>query len=1243
LAASGKIRLLLALLSASLLITAVTVQKTYTPVNNLVQTAKTLENNLHKKEQFIYNTLRNKKVFDELKNLDGDPQKALEFIENFTTEKSIWFITTRNGSLSFWSGVKVIPENPGNIKEGCSFIKEKNGFYEAIKKSEAGFSVIFFIPVEIHYEFQNQYLQNTFANDLLNDQNIELASVNNNNIYEVRSINRVNLFPVKLKQEWINQNFFYFELTLWMLTLICFFTLIQNVCNFISEKGFPLIALFILGGLIVFVRFVNLQYNWPDFKYPLELFSPQIFSSGFLNRSFGDFCINILATFWFVVFLYLQRRRLLHIKPGKITSYFVFIAGILMLIVSSKVLLGLFHQLIIRSKISFDVSNVLNLSAFSFLGVFMLCISFLIFYLLSEVFLTLAGNLQIQSLHKGLLFGFFILLTTVILVRRHDFTFFYLLWGCLVFIRAYAHVKNQGKMDSGWFAAIIVICAIISSIQLTYFEAIKETETRNAFIKRLENPDDLIAESIFTKAEKAIIADTAILQYFKNKGHNSAYLKTYLQKLFSNGYLSKYELKAEEFDDGDNPISTESDYPIKIYKDMVLYSAFKVSSCFYRQNKAFGFQNYFAIIPIKQNEKNYGSIVIDLKSRSLEVSPSFPDLLIDGSVKKDEGFKDYSFAFYVDDVLLSENGNYVYDLLNSKLKGRLKTYVYTTTKIKSGEWFRPYKTYSHLIYKPTAHNVIVVSKEENSLFFSVTATTFFFVVFLVFGLTIILLRLLLIRSRLFVFKFNGGKWRFKLNTGFSLYKTRIQFSLVATVVLTLAVVGLITFLSISAQYENQQEKAIRDKINRIAAAFENGPENRFLTNAGDENQAAFNNFAATYSADLTLYNLKGRELITTQPKIYDFGLQANRINARAFINLRLLQKSEYVNEEIIGKLNYKAVYVPLRNLKRETLAYLELPYFSNEADYKERVGALVNIMINVYVIVFIAIGVFAVVIARQITQPLNFIQQGLSKTKYGKKNEPIKWERNDEIGALVSEYNKMIAELENSAQRLAQSERESAWREMAKQVAHEIKNPLTPLKLGLQLLDKSWRDKDPKFDQKFERFSKSFVEQIESLSSIASEFSAFAKMPDTTLQKLNLFEILTQAVTIFKQMDNVKIVLQQYERPFMVNADRDQMLRCFNNLLKNAIEAFPAGNYGIIEIKYRVTGVNILLTIKDNGNGIPENLREKIFEPSFTTKSSGTGLGLSFVKNSIENAGGRVWFETVVSKGTTFYISLPRG
>jgi signal transduction histidine kinase len=552
-----------------------------------------------------------------------------------------------------------------------------------------------------------------------------------------------------------------------------------------------------------------------------------------------------------------------------------------------------------------------------------------------------------------------------------------------------------------------------------------------------------------------------------------------------------------------------------------------------------------------------------------------------------------------------------------------------------------FTTYSHLIYKPTERTLIVVSKENKPLIFSVASLTFFFVVFLVFSVLVIASRWLWMRIKILSIKNNRFSWNFKLNLGLVLYKTRIQFSMVFAVVVTLVMVGIITYLSISTEYQTQQDKTIRDKIHKIATALENTQYSKYLKNINEATQVDFDSFANAYSADLTLFDLNGVALVTTQPKIYEYGLQARRMNTQAFINLKDLQKSEYTNEEKIGLLNYKAAFMPIKNSNNETIAYLQLPYFSNESDYKEHIGSLLNVMINVYAIVFMAIGLFAVFIARQITSPLSFIQHSLGKTIYGQKNEPIQWNRNDEIGGLVKEYNKMIAALENSAQKLAQSERESAWREMAKQVAHEIKNPLTPLKLGLQLLDKSWKDKDPKFDQKFERFSKSFVEQIESLSSIASEFSAFAKMPETKLERLNIFEILGQAVTIFKEMDNIKIINQAPDKPFFILADRDQLLRCFNNLLKNAIEATPSNKLGVIEINYLVTNKNVLLTIKDNGEGIPDGLREKIFEPNFTTKSSGTGLGLAFVKNSIENAEGKVWFETATGEGTTFYISLP--
>ncbi|MFD2148398.1 hypothetical protein [Mucilaginibacter antarcticus] len=314
-----------------------------------------------------------------------------------------------------------------------------------------------------------------------------------------------------------------------------------------------------------------------------------------------------------------------------------------------------------------------------------------------------------------------------------------------------------------------------------------------------------------------------------------------------------------------------------------------------------------------------------------------------------------------------------------------------------------------------------------------------------------------LRIKILTITNNKIKWGLKITLDKVLYKTRIQFSMVFAVVVTLFLVGIITYVSISAQYQIQQEKMIRDKIIRITDALENGMFDQYMDSNEEQRQINFDALASSYSSDLILFDSHGTHIMTTQPRIYEYGLVSRHMNPKALYMLNSQRRSEYIIDEDIGGLNYKTVYAPLRNSKGDIKAYLQLPYFSNEADYKEQIGSLLNIMINIYALIFIAIGLFAVIIARQITSPLSFIQESLSRTMYGKKNEPIKWGRDDEIGALVTEYNKMIGALEDSASRLAQSERESAWREMAKQVAHEIKNPLTPLKLGLQLLEKSWR------------------------------------------------------------------------------------------------------------------------------------------------------------------------------------------
>jgi two-component system nitrogen regulation sensor histidine kinase NtrY len=1231
--AAAKIRWLLGLICLSLFLTAIVAKNSYSPRNNLESSAKTLETHLQQKEKFAQDFIDDKNNFIKLKNIDNNEEYALDLIDLLKNEK-LYIATYRNNILTYWNSVRILPDNAGNIKNGSSFLKEPNGYYEAVKKTEGDFSVIIFIPVKNAYSYQNEYLQNIFAPELLHDNNIEIADFTDQNVYAIHTYNNTYLFSVKLKANDLNQLFAFVQILLWISGMLLLCVLTNSLAKYVAKKGYVISSFLIIAIFIAALRFVNLHYHWPDIYQRIDLFDPAYYSAGELFPSLGDFVINVFLITWLTLFVYNNRNRIIKPITSKFLSHVVFITCILFLIALSVVLLNLFSSLILYSKINFDVNNVLNLTSFSIVGVMLFCFGFFIFILFGEACLAVSMKLNITNRNKLFIFGSLIVLLTIIVSYQKDFSGFYILWALIIVIRGYAIVYEKGKFGPLVYISIIVICSTISSIKLYSYQSVKEKETRKLLVQKLESAEDPTAEELFREIERQIVGARFLADYFGRPDRNHNYLKSRFQKLYFDGYLSKYDFKTYEYDAANKPLAGSSEFDLNNFKDMVLYSAFKVpkSQYFYKINSAFGFQSYFAIIPISSGADQLGTIVIELKSKPLKSTEPFPELLIEGQPQGNDEFKGYSYAFYSDGKLLNQSGKYTYSLANYEFAGKLKQYVYKTSDGKP--------SYSHLIYQPTERKLIVVSKEDDKLYTIITSLTFFFLVFVAFVFAILGTEWLWKNYKNFD-RVKYLKWNFWESFDKILYKTRIQLSMVFAVVITLLIIGVLTFLSVSSQYQSQQDDFIHDKIARIAVAFEKANFDKTIVTSNEDTQLSFNSFADTYSSDLTLFDENGVPMLTTQPKLYETGLIARRMNAKAFIYLNKLQKSGFINEELIGTLHYKAAYAPVRSSKNEVIGFLQLPYFSNETEYRERIGAFLNTMINVYALVFVAIGLFAILIARQITTPLTIIQQSLSKTIYGRKNEPIEWHHNDEIGSLIREYNNMIAALENSAQKLARSERENAWREMAKQVAHEIKNPLTPLKLGLQLLEKSWKDKDPKFDLKFERFSKSFVEQIDSLSKIASEFSNFAKMPETRIERFDVFEMVNQAVNIFKQTDNLKIIFNNPDQHFFILADRDQILRSFNNLLKNAIEAVPTDREGVIEITHDNDGKQVYIKIKDNGNGIPEALRERIFVPNFTTKSSGTGLGLALVKNAIEYAGGSISFDTQLEVGTTFYISFP--
>ena len=289
-------------------------------------------------------------------------------------------------------------------------------------------------------------------------------------------------------------------------------------------------------------------------------------------------------------------------------------------------------------------------------------------------------------------------------------------------------------------------------------------------------------------------------------------------------------------------------------------------------------------------------------------------------------------------------------------------------------------------------------------------------------------------------------------------------------------------------------------------------------------------------------------------------------------------------------------------------------------------------------------GVITIVISKQITRPLQIIQQRLTSIKLGDVNEKIDYEARDEIGEIISAYNQMVGKLAESEKKLAQTQRDLAWRQMARQVAHEIKNPLTPMKLGLQHLSRAWNEKSANLEKMFPKVVSNVLVQIDSLARIADTFSEFAKMPEAEKNIIYLNEVLHEVADLYEQSQSggMEVSVSIPDKPFYVYADRDQISRVFNNVIKNAIQAIESTEKkGVLSISMRLEPNMAFIQIQDNGSGMSDDVKKKAFEPNFSTKSSGMGLGLAIVRRIIETSGGTIYFESQEGVGTTFFIDLP--
>jgi len=467
---------------------------------------------------------------------------------------------------------------------------------------------------------------------------------------------------------------------------------------------------------------------------------------------------------------------------------------------------------------------------------------------------------------------------------------------------------------------------------------------------------------------------------------------------------------------------------------------------------------------------------------------------------------------------------------------------------------------------------------------------------------------------------------------------RIFIAMSSLVVIAFGGIAILTI----PQYKEQSNKYHEQRLERKKSQLQRSISYVFQETPFGLNKAEIDSIfkekifqiADVQNVNFSIYSLDGNLLNST---IIDS--VKNKISDSILKKLNQSKNLSIIQKTTIGKIQYRSSYSLVLDTFSNPIWILNLPYYDDDTLNTYELDSFIIIFGEVYFLILIIAIIFSYLISVYITKSLSEIGKKIKLTRLDKTNTKIQIKaRSKEVNILVESYNKMVGMLNESVEKLSKSNKEQAWREMAKQVAHEIKNPLTPMRLSVQSFQRNFDINDSEIDTKLDEFSKTLIQQIDTMSTIASAFSNFAEMPAQQGEKINIIETTRLALKIFKEKH---ITFNSEHGNIQVSIDRTQMVRIVTNLIKNAVEACGSIEDPLIQVNIKKKNKKVVIDISDNGIGISKEIKSKIFEPKFTTKTSGMGLGLGMVKNLVSSYGGSISFKSKINLGTSFIISFP--
>ena len=1209
--------------------------------NSAEEIKSKLESNLRMNEKTFNQFSKDTVLIADIIVQNEDPTK---FSAYTNTDAGLFAYVCNNVgtfNILYWNNNKILPDEADLLKaDGHYFIQHLNGQFEFIKKTflfhERQVVTVTMIPVYWDYFFQNTYLKPNFPAV----ENLEgKYEINNDNAaIKINGYDGKFLFGLQKKERITPEGLGTFALIFRIVGVLFFFVFLNGYAQDVAHrKGWFKGFLFLIIS-IVLVRVISYFLPFPiDFK-GLPLFDNLIYASNALHPSLGDLFINVLLVFWLANFIKktsVEKFKNIN-KIGGGTGRLVSITLSVLLITLGFVCAGVIRSLIKDSSISFEVSNFFSLNIYTFISFIILCFIVLSFFYLSHVvllFIYKAVDEPVYTRYITIAVCGLLYLTIFIEKPATESNIFVLFWLLL-----YMLIIEFRKEDilvsvfrSSFFIVWLIFFAASISALIIYQNDVKSLEKGRKTAESIAWDADPTIQNLM-KAGIVEIDSTFLTSNYGRlcvEPSNKA-IKDSLSKLYFSANFNKYDTKIYTFNQRLQPMYNDDTATYFQLRNTILIKS-KVTfhpDLFYYEKEAGDFSFVYEKIITKKEGGNYGYFFVLVEPKKYKGQTIYPELL--KTTDDVEADLDVVFAIYNKGKLVKSNGDF--NFLSHLPIAKLKRQEFTV--INEGD-------YREFWYQADSNKLVVIVEKETFFVQFITLFAYLFGLFLSIIVFFQIGRLLIV-SR---FSINYLRQHLKLNI-----RKQIQGAIIFISVFSFIIIGVATIMF----YINRFKQTNRERLGKAIQILGNELEWQTYAKAAYKDGVKLNDketneelnkimldISEVHSIDANLYDVDGKLQVSTQPEIYNRQLLSPMMEPTAYSRLHLKNEIQYIQEEKVSNFSFTSIYMPLNDEKGKPFAYLNIPYLNTQKELNQEISSFLVTLINLNAFIFVIAGAISVLLTNRITQSFILIAGKMQEVNLDKTIEEIEWNSNDEIGALVKEYNKMVKKLEESAFALAKSEREGAWREMARQVAHEIKNPLTPMKLSIQFLQRAIHEKNPDLQQLSHNVSITLVEQIDQLAKIASDFSQFANIGIVKMEKFDLNELIASLINLYNTNQKVVITFKHSAHTALIYADKTQISRLFTNLFQNAIEASESADKININIVETIENNKLFIQVIDQGGGIPLDKQDKIFTPNFTTKSSGTGLGLAISKGIVEKANGRIWYTTEEGVGTTFHILLP--